>query len=293
MKTTNKMNRVLFGACLLMLAACDTTIFGDQNPSFPSPFNEGEVQVLEPVSLTDVEMATNSQRHPGILYAAESTTGTTRLVAFDEDGSAQGEFSLGDVTREGWQDLAIRDEHILLLQAISGTGYVHRFAEPQNPSPFEGSQSRVDTLAFQIPGGDVSACFALGAAKSSASNDLWLFCGSRFFRLNAEFGNDSPQVAEAFGKLELLFDIGEIRDFSISPAAQYALLVGSDMALSVQAEDENQPNWANRFNEKAKTIEWDETFAEPNTGMFAFNSVLLYLAAPAQPQGLMFTIFTP
>lgn len=292
MKTTT-LARTLACACATLLAACDTTIFGDPEPSFPSPFNEGEVRVLQPVSLAHVVLATNSQRHPGILYAAESTTGTTRLVAFDEDGSGQGEFSLNDVAREGWKDLATRDEHILLLQAVSGTGFIHRFAEPQNPSPFEGELARVDTLEFQLPAGDVSSCSALGAANSSAANDLWLLCASRFYRLNATFGAAETQTAEAFGRLELLYDIGEIRDFSVSSAGQFGLLVGSELAVSVQAADESEPQWADRFNNKAKLIEWDEEFSSPVSGLYAFNSVLLYLLAPAEPQGLMFTIFTP
>ncbi len=276
-----------------LLSGCENTFFGDNEGNFPSPFDDGQVTVLEPVELANLEDATASQRHPGIMYATESVSGTTQIVAFDEDGSGQGGFGLEDVQREGWLDLAVRDQQILLLRAVSGVGYVHRYDEPRNPSPFSGTQPLLDTLAFTLPDADVSSCLALGAAKSQNANDVWLLCGNRFYRLAPAFGEESPQVAIAEDRLDLLLDIGEIRDFSISPGGQYGLLVGSEMALVTQADDEQNPAWGAGLSNKPETVKWDGTFSPPVAGTFAFNTVLLYLFAPVQPQGQLLAIFTP
>lgn len=275
------------------LGGCDSTFFGDTEGDFPSPFDDGEITALEPVELVHLRHATASQRFPGIMYATESVSGTTRIVAFDEDGSAQGGFNLDGVEREGWMDLAIQDQQVLLLQAVSGVGYIHRYAEPVNPSPFSGSQSLLDSLAFTLPDADVSSCLSVGAAKSQNASDLWLLCGSRFYRLASVFGDEQPQIAESAGRLDLLLDIGEIRDFSISPGGQFALLVGSQSALVAQADNEEEPLWATKFNTKASQLNWDDEFAPPMAGTFAFNTVLIYLLAPAEPAGLLLAIFTP
>lgn len=276
-----------------LLSGCGSTFFGDPEGGFPSPFDEGEVTALQPVELTDLQDATASQRHPGIMYATETVTGTTQIVAFDEDGSGQGSFALGDVERDGWLDLAIRDQQILLLQTVGNVGYVHRFDEPRNPSPFDGTQPLIDTLAFTLPEADVSTCKALGAAKSQNASDIWLLCGSRFYSLNPVFGDAAPQLAQAGDRLELLLDIGEVRDFSISPGGQYGLLVGSQMALVTQADDEENPQWGAGLSNKPEQVSWDDNFAAPQAGTFAFNTVLLYMFAPAQPQGQLLAIFTP
>ncbi len=278
----------------VLLSGCDNTFFGDANPGFPSPFADGEVTLLEPAELTDLQDATASQRHPGIMYATETVTGTTQVVAFDEDGSGQGQFTLEGVERDGWRDLAIRDQQILLLQVAGNVGYVHRYAEPRNPSPFEGANPLIDSLTFTLSdAADVNTCTALGAAKSQNASDVWLLCGSRFYRLAPVFGGEAPRIAQPEGRLDLLLDIGEIRDFSISPGGQYGLLVGSEMALVAQAEDEENPGWAEALNKKPSQVAWGDDFAAPASGTFAFNTVLLYLYAPAQPQGQLFAIFTP
>jgi len=289
------MTKYFFPALLtLLLTACDSTFFGDAEPSFPSPFADGEVTPLEPAELTDLQDATASQRHPGIMYATETVTGTTQVVAFDEDGTAQGQFTLEGIERDGWKDLAIRDQQILLLQVAGNVGSVHRYDEPRNPSPFTGSTPLIDSLTFTLSdAADVSTCMALGAAKSQNAADIWLLCGARFYRLNPVFGSETTQIAQSEGRLELLLEIGEVRDFSISPGGQYALLVGSDLALIAQADDEENPAWADKLSNKSTQVAWNDDFAAPMAGTFAFNTVLLYLYAPAQPQGQLFAIFTP
>lgn len=276
-----------------LLSGCESTFFGDSVGGFPSPFDDGEVTSLQPAELTDLQDATASQRHPGIMYATETVTGTTQVVAFDEDGSGQGSFDLEGVERNGWLDLAIRDQQILLLQVVGSVGYVHRFDEPRNPSPFSGAQPLIDTLAFTLPDADVTSCKALGAAKSQNASDVWLLCGSRFYSLSPVFGDAATQEGQAGDKLELLLDIGEVRDFSISPGGQYGLLVGSQMALVTQADDEENPQWGAGLSNKPAQVNWDDNFAAPQSGTFAFNTVLLYMFAPAQPQGQLLAIFTP
>lgn len=279
---------------LALLGGCENTFFGDADPNFNSPFNEGEVNVLEPPSLTNLTMAVPSESHPGTFYAAEDVTGQPRLVAFDDGGSAQGEVLLGGVIASGWIDLAIRDSQLLLLQNAGGTGVIHRYDEPTTPPPFSGDLERRDSLSFAFPDAtSVDSCLGLGAARGQNVRHLRLLCQGRFYRLSPDFGEAEVQVAVAEDAINLLRNPGNLQDFSVSPDGQFAMLVGSEQALVAQASDENEPNWGSRFSGSPSTINWDESFSGPVSGSYAFNSVLVYLFAPGEDAGRSFAIFAP
>ena len=285
------------GCALLLaaggLAACDSTFFGEADPDFSNPFTEGEVQPLEADALSQVRAIAASQRHPGLLYALEDQTQLPRLEAFDEDGGSQGALRINNALRTQWRDLALRNDGLLLLDTGLRPARILRLAEPEAPPPYDAELAVNGELRFSLDEGAVGDCTGLGAVRDPDA-PLWLLCGQRFYRLAGDFDAAGTVVATSADRLQLRLEIGEIRDFSISPGGDFGLLTGSQRALVVQEGNLSQAQWGRRFSERPDVIAWEDSgFAAPQSGHFAFNGVVVYLAAPAQPQGQLFTIFTP
>lgn len=280
-------------ALAMVLSGCDASFFGEASPDFDNPFTLGEVTVLQPAELAGISALTASQRHPGALYALEQGSGQAQVVAFNDDGDGQGRILIQDQPRGLWQDLALRDEALLILTADEDLGTILRVPEPRDPPPFAAELAVEQQLQFTLPDAAPSSCF--GLASAAEGGPLWLLCANNsLYRLTADFAAQEPLLAVAEGVFAPRVDIGSQRDFSLSPGGEFGLLTGSIAALVVQRRSEADPQWASRINGQPEEIRWQGAdFANPRSGHFAFNSVLVYLAAPDQPQGRLFAIFTP
>ena len=279
-------------ACLLfpLLLGCDSTFLGEAEPDFNNPFTRGTSYALQEPALQQVAAVTASQRHPGVLYMLDSGAGA-RLLATDEAGESLGEVRLTGVLRSGWQDLGLQDGRVLVLQTGPVNGRILRFPEPSSPPPFDTEVAEEDSMSFTLPDAAVSSCSGLGVTDMQTA--IWLLCGNRLYQLQPSFGGNGVQTAAAAGGLSLKFDLGTLRDLSLSPGGQFVLLSGTERALTAQAASAEDPQWASQLSDKASLVEWPESFPAPEGGSFAFNSVLLYIVAPQMPQGQMFAIFNP
>lgn len=278
---------------IVVLSGCDASFFGEASPDFDNPFTLGEVTVLQPAELAGISALAASQRHPGALYGLEQGSGQAQIVSFNDDGDGQGRILLQDEQRGLWQDLAMRDEALLILTSDGDLGRILRIPEPRDPPPFAAELTVEQELQFTLPDAAPSSCF--GLASAAEGGPLWLLCANNsLYRLNAEFEAPEPLQAVAEGVFAPRVDIGSQRDFSLSPGGEFGLLTGSIAALVVQRRSEADPQWAREVNGQPEEIRWQGAdFANPRSGHFAFNSVLVYLAAPDQPQGRLFAIFTP
>lgn len=280
-------------ASLAALASCDASFFGEASPDFDNPFTTGQVSVLQPAELAGISALAASQRHPGTLYGLEQGSGQAQVVAFNDDGDGQGRLRIQEQQRGLWQDLALRDEALLILTSEGETGTILQLPEPTDAPPFDAEIAVDQQLQFTLPDASASSCF--GLASAAEGGPLWLLCANNsLYRVAADFSAQEPLLAVAEGVFAPRVDIGSQRDFSLSPGGEFGLLTGSIAALVVQRRSEADPQWANSINAQPQEIRWEGAdFANPRSGHFAFNSVLVYLAAPDQPQGRLFAIFTP
>ncbi len=277
---------LLVTASVIALSACDETFLGDAEPDLDNPFTRGTTESLEEAALDAPVAITASQSWGGTLYAIADET-DPRIHALDDSGDDQGEFLITGLNRSTWLDLAVNNNHLLILDRQGGQVLVHSVAEPGNPPPFQGNQAVVRTQTVTLPLLSLSNCSALGIGKDD--DTLILLCGGALYSTPLASEDGTTTSATQIGTLET--PSSEIVDFSISPGGQYALLT---TASNMQVAQSNGSNWAQALNSGARVANYGDADITPVSGAFAFNGILLHaLGDDSNSEGALFNIFNP
>ena len=277
---------LLATASVLALSACDETFLGDAEPDLDNPFTQGTTEALEETALDAAVAITASQSWGGSLYAIADES-DARIHALDDSGEDQGEFLITGLNRSTWLDLAVNNNHLLILDRQGGQVQIHSVAEPASPPPFQGEQAVLRTQTVTLPLLTLSGCSALGTGKSDDS--VILLCGGTLYSTPLASEDGATTSATEIGTLEI--PSSEIVDFSISPGGQYALLT---TASNMQVAQSNGSNWAEALNSGARIANYGDADITPVSGAFAFNGILLHaLGSDSNAEGTLFNIFNP
>lgn len=277
---------LLVTASAFALSACDESFLGDAEPDLDNPFTQGTTESLEEPALDAPVAITASQSWGGSFYAIADEV-DPRIHALDDSGTDQGAFLITGLNRSTWLDLAVNNNHLLILDRQGGQVLIHSVAEPGNPPPFQTDQAVVRTQTVTLPLLTLSGCSALGAGKDDDS--AILLCGGTLYSTPLASEDGATTSATEIGTLET--PNSEIIDFSISPGGQYALLTTQS---NMQVAQSNGSNWAQALNSGARVANYGDADITPHSGAFAFNGILLHaLGTNSSAEGTLFNIFNP
>lgn len=269
-----------------LIAACDSTVFGDAEPDLDNPFTEGTSEAVEAAELASPVALIASQRWPGTLYAIADENASV-IYALDDSGKSQGQISIEDLPRGVWRDLAINNEQLLILDVASAQLLVHHINEPDTPPPFDAVSSRLSTQVISVAELSLPDCRSLVTANSGS--DGRLLCNEAdlySFELNNGDGNIA--IASATGVFDNLPSTA--LDFSISPAGQFGLLTFEDGVRVAQSASQD---WLAAFAGGGSAASFDSEDFEVSSSAFAFNGILLHSLGKDQDSGRIFSIFNP
>lgn len=281
------LNPLVLPLIALALGACDESFLGDAEPDLDNPFTFGSTARVADSALNNPVSVIASQRWGGSLYAIANQNDAL-VHALDDSGQDQGAFLVSGLNRSNWQDLAVHEGHLLILDRLAGQVRIHTVAEPDSPPPFSGEQPVLRTQSVSLPGLMLAGCSAMGISNSGTN--LTLLCGGGTLYTTPLASEDGANTtATEVGALEL--PASEIVDFSISPGGQYALLT---TLSSLQVAQSDGSNWAQVLNAGTRQAHYGDADITPVSGSFAFNGVLLHaLGRDSDSQGVLFSIFNP